>query len=755
MSVLGGVKSGDRQADKFEKSRKSFKDEIANEVEKMSKTMRLNLLKLRKESKRIEFMTVTGQMRALNEIKVKDLKAAEDAVASNIKEAEQLESRYLKASQEEDAKNKLKIQSIKREMKKIITLIKELHVQSSVAKTASQTALRVQTLLEEKRENMSASAARLEERERKERLALESSHIRLANNLLEWQRLELQGFDENEQERVRRINKVRAKQLKEVQQKESQQLREVQRLKASSLVTMNDLDLEHLMSIEAMKADHIQRISEIDREARLGRREIKEHIKRIKNEGKAAQLKESFQTTADDLLRTQNDRAEKLRQTAERKREDTATALENEVLLKLEDLEASLENMGEYLSSDSERTGSSRSRSSADKSGSSKGAPSTLGDAEDRDLDDGPESGSRGGGADAGGGDAGKSTKSAREVVDGHVYDEDHNGQLQRAEAKLKSAQKVFAEKREQELSLQKEEAESAVATYEEKRKKLIAKNEQSLFAMMKQQSQDKLDLTKEHEREMEVAMSAIAIEKEFEGTRTRVEDIARKQSKDFRELIAGLGDAAQEVARSAPAAAGAVEKLTGMIARIAGDSSDMYATVRNVLEYTHLVQTGSSSRFAQEVRLDTLVMEIKSTLKLAAKDMGYGRVEIKSEVQKTEAVSVTMNVEDLQRVLRNLLDQMLVVSRPEEVLLKVSQQGRRIVFSLEDKKSELSMVEFKALEKAVKNTTFTMSSDNRSALGVLIAQMIAKKIDGEISLGGGAVGFEISVSVPVKSTEI
>ena len=240
-----------------------------------------------------------------------------------------------------------------------------------------------------------------------------------------------------------------------------------------------------------------------------------------------------------------------------------------------------------------------------------------------------------------------------------------------------------------------------------------------------------------------------------FEGTRTRVEDIVRKQSKDFREILAGLGDAAQEVTRSAPAAAGAVEKLTGMIARIAGDSSDMYATVRNVLEYTHLVQTGSSSRFAQEVKLDTLVMEIKSTLKLAAKDMGWSRVEIKSEVKKTEATSVTMNVEDLQRVLRNLLDQMLVVSRPEEVLLKVSQQGRRIVFSLEDKKSELSMVEFKALEKAVKNTTFTMASDNRSALGVLIAQMIAKKIDGEISLGGGAVGFEISVSVPVKSTEI
>lgn len=532
MSVLGGVKSGDRQADKFEQSRKSFKDEIANEVEKMSKTMRLNLLKLRKESKRIEFMTVTGQMRALNEIKVKDLKAAEDTIAANIKDAEELESRYLKASQEEDAKNKLKIQSIKREMKKIITLIKELHVQSSVAKAASQTALRVQTLLEEKRESMSAAAGRLEERERKERVALDSSHVRLANNLLEWQRLELQGFDENEQERVRRVNKVRAKQLKEVQQKESQQLKEVQRLKASSLLTMNDLDLEHLMSIEAMKAEHIQRISDIDRDARLGRREIKEQIKRIKNEGKAAQLKESFQTTADELLRTQTDRAEKLRLTAERKREDTATALENEVLLKLEDLEAGLENMGEYLSSDSERSGSLRSRSSADKSGSSKGAPSTLGDIEDRDVDgtaDEAEDGNALSGGDK------SSTKNVKEVVDGRGYDDDHNGQLQRAEAKLKSVQKLFAEKREQELSLQRDEVSAAVGAYEDKRKKLISKNEQSLFQLMKQQSQDKLELTKEHEREMEIMVSAIAMEKEFEATRTKAEDIARKQGKDLK----------------------------------------------------------------------------------------------------------------------------------------------------------------------------------------------------------------------------
>ena len=52
----------------------------------MSKIMRMNLLKLRKESKRIEFMTVTGQMRALNEIKVKDMKASEDALAGASKQ---------------------------------------------------------------------------------------------------------------------------------------------------------------------------------------------------------------------------------------------------------------------------------------------------------------------------------------------------------------------------------------------------------------------------------------------------------------------------------------------------------------------------------------------------------------------------------------------------------------------------------------------------------------------------------------------
>ena len=123
MSVLGGVKSGDREIDAYERTQKTFKNEVVSEVEKMSKVMRMNLLKLRKESKRIEFMTVTGQMRALNDIKVKDMKASEDALAGNIADAEELERNYLKSSQEEDARNKLKIQGIKAEMKRIITLM--------------------------------------------------------------------------------------------------------------------------------------------------------------------------------------------------------------------------------------------------------------------------------------------------------------------------------------------------------------------------------------------------------------------------------------------------------------------------------------------------------------------------------------------------------------------------------------------------------------------------------------------------------
>ena len=60
-------------------------------------------------------------------------------------------------------------QGIKKEMKRIITLIKELHMQASGSKIAAQTASKVQALIEEKREAMAGAAARLDERERKER----------------------------------------------------------------------------------------------------------------------------------------------------------------------------------------------------------------------------------------------------------------------------------------------------------------------------------------------------------------------------------------------------------------------------------------------------------------------------------------------------------------------------------------------------------------------------------------------------------
>ena len=52
-----------------------------------------------------------------------------------------------------------------------------------------------------------------------------------------WQELELRQLIEEEREGSRRVNKVRAQQLKEVQQKEGEQLRELQHLKAGKAFT--------------------------------------------------------------------------------------------------------------------------------------------------------------------------------------------------------------------------------------------------------------------------------------------------------------------------------------------------------------------------------------------------------------------------------------------------------------------------------------------------------------------------------------
>ena len=763
VSVLGGVKSGERVTDAYERTRKDFQAEIISEVEKMSRVMRQNLLKLRKESKRIEFMTVTGQMRALNEIKVKDMKAAEDAVAGNLLEAENLERSYLSVSQDEDAKNKTKIQGIKKEMKRIITLIKELHMQANASKTAAQIATKVQSLIEEKREAMAGAAARLDERERKERLALDASHVRLANNLMEWQRLELQGFDEGEQDRVRRVNKLRASQLKEVQQKESEQLKEIQRLKASSLVVMNDLDLEHLMSIEALRAAHVGRLQEMDKVHRNTRRDLKENIKQLKNESRARVLSEQFSMTAENLVKSQNDRAEKLRTTNENKRLEAASALENEVLLKLEDLEASLENMGEYLSSDSERTGSSKSKST-NKSTSSKGTTSQVDGQENATTaidENGVSQTENGTNVED------KLKTSAEGVVDLLKKDDyEHSSALSRAEARLASLQQENELAKQKELKVQEQEIEAALNEYEERRKKILTKNEQSLFNLMKQHSQDKLELTKNGERDMEAVVSAIMIEKEFHSTRVKAEEYIEKQRNMLKSLLTRIADAGS----------GGNEKLGDLIAQLHRESSDTNAVVFNLLEYTGIVQSGSKgAKVAQDVKSDLLVSEMVTYLKGAIKDnslTGTATTVLKFTRDKTIQPLIRLSVRNLQTVLSKLLDQIMYLSSKtltpsratSEIHFSVTQKSQRLLFTLEDKTSSMSIPEYKMLEKAVNNTSPTLgSNDVRSCFGIMIANMVSKNMDGEIMVksGGGAAttsggsggaglnGIALTLSIP------
>ena len=747
MSVLGGVKSGDREIDAYERTQKTFKNEVVSEVEKMSKVMRMNLLKLRKESKRIEFMTVTGQMRALNDIKVKDMKASEDALSGNILDAEELERNYLKSSQEEDARNKLKIQGIKAEMKRIITLIKELHVQSSMAKSAAQTYARVQGLIEEKRESMAQAASRLDERERKERLALESSHVRLANNLKEWQRLELQGYDEGEQERVRRLNKLRASQLKEVQQKEREQLKEVQRLKAQSLVVMNDLDLEHLMHIEAMKADQLVRIDEVEIALRKNRRELKEEIKTLRNESRAAVLKEGFQITGENLRNSQVVRAEKQRLAQEKKRVDAAAALENEVQLKLEDLEAGLDAMGEYLSSDSDRTGSSRSRSTG--KSSSKGAASSLGgdEARQEELDAEQE-------VEAEKAKQNKDTSSSTEKISKNPALYEHSNALTRAEERLMSSQLEMKEKKEREVEVQKEELEAAVLDYEDKRRKLIAENEQKLFALMKQHSEDKAEVTKGHEREIQARLSTMLIEKEFESTRSKAEEFSRQMGADFKGLLSSLKTTTNEMAKSLPKDSNQAAQATETLKQITNQANEMNRTIANVLEYTHLVQTGSAGKLALDVKFSTLFDGALNMLKTTVKDAERS-LRIKHSIDDTIQQTIRISVTDLHSVLSKMLVYMMSISKADEMHFHASQEGQHLHFSITDKTPNVDVLEVKALEKAIKRTNLSMNSDRRSLFGILIVQILLGNMDGELSVKATpGTGIKLTASVPVTKEQ-
>lgn len=720
--VLGQINASKREKDAFEKNRNSFQDEIVNEVEKMSKVMRVNLLKLRKESKKIEFGIHQSQMRSLNEIRVNDLKGADEQIALNLKVAEELERNALAKAQEDEAGNKKAIQEIKKEMKKIIILIKELHLQTNAVTATNQTFSRVQILIRQKREAAALAANNLELRERKERMALEASHVRLAQNLLEWQRLELQNFDEAEQERVRRINKIRAKHLKEMQQKESDQLKEIQRIKATQLNALSEVDLEHLMNVENLRTNHQQRMQDVGKLERSNRRKIKDIIRQLHNESRARTLKDNQVLTAEKLRRTQNERKENQEKASMKKRKDFSSTLENELAVKLEDLENSLENLSEFVSSDSDNTGSRNSerQSRSSKSHSSLHSENYEIVTEEQNAEELNSI---------------ETTIDEAEGIKGKKEDlVDHSAALTRAEGRLKDVVSENEQMRNNELKAQQEEITDAVHIFEDKRRKLQSDFEKTLFGLMKQHSEEKIALTKTHEKEIESLMNSLTIEREFEITRDKAEDQARKQNTSFKALLTDLSDTTKKMTKK-NITKEENDKIVALTYQLHMGSAGMCRIVRNVLDYTHLIQQGTrTQKLTYDLNLDHVLSDLISSMQFIGREYGI-TASFKTIKGENVASQIRVHAGDLTSIMNKLFEKLLVNSNSSNFVLSANQYGSRIVLQLKDDASTFSLAEVKKLEKAFKSESINLSSDNFDLFGIMIAHIISKSMEGELSV--------------------
>ena len=76
-------------------------------------------------------------------------------------------------------------------------------------------------------------------------------------------------MQEDEKDAPRRLAKLKAQQLKEMQQKEAEQLRELQHLKAKFALGQYDMELEFTEVYERQKAEQLVSLNVLDRCASL------------------------------------------------------------------------------------------------------------------------------------------------------------------------------------------------------------------------------------------------------------------------------------------------------------------------------------------------------------------------------------------------------------------------------------------------------------------------------------------------------
>lgn len=680
-------------------------------------------LDLQRESLRIEDSIMIAQRVVQFQRSEAQIAIAEALEAKKLAEREQTERLNLEFTNASNAADRMKRKEIKSFLMDVVNLLKDKQMEVKHLKEASEVATSLRTSLQQRRQAYQLLSRQVEDRERIERLQLSESHERTAKNLLVWQELELKQVVEEEKEGSRRINKIKAQQMKELQQKEAEQLRELQHLKAKFSMGQFDMELEFTENFERQKAEQLIELQTADRKHKREKQNLKKKVRDMTEQLRNANEDEMNKQKAESLLQQQELRARELLTQQKHKSSEREKSFESEMKVRAEEFKELIsdENLLQNMQSKDSGSGSESGGSQTMKSNSSMG--------NDFESDQKPD----------------------KEMEDLDFNEENRRNDRHKAQMKayvLQAEESLVKQKEQQHRERKSMEMEHArlnqntLAEYENRKSLYRQANEQRTMELIKTHNREKGDIQMAHERELEVLKKSIELEKELHTRSLSETQVASQAKSEFLSFVC------HELRNPLSGIVAIVDMLLGAklsvelknhIDTIKHESELMCAIVNDVLDFAKIE--------ANMLVLDPVQMELTKTVSEMVNEQKLIAFKTKPDVDivctidpNVPAKIVTDPIR-LRQVLLNLISNAIKFTFNGSVMVHVSAEGYKaskasIKFEIVDTGVGISETDqehiFSAFSQANPSTTREFGG---TGLGLSISKALVERLGGTIGV--------------------
>ena len=499
------------------------KSAAQQQVSQLINSSSTKLLGLQKESLQIEETILIAQKRVHFQRAEALRSVAESKEALQLRERQEIEKDSLLDLQEWEARERGKRKELKEALLLTCDLLKEKIAEIKQLKDAENKAEQLRMALAQRRKHFQISGRHIEDSEKRERIELSESHERAARNLLAWQEIDLRFKDKAEKETTLRRNKLKAQQLKEFQQKEGEQLREAQHMKAKYRLAELDEDLSFTEKFEIAKEVRLFELNKLDSGQKKQKQVLKKKIRVLKELARKANMIENQQLKAKLLIEDQVQRERQLLEMQKKHSEQLRQGFEQELRMREEDFQDSLEK-----SLSGSRSGGSHSGSKGSKLGGSASAGSGVS----------AESGSVSSDGKLAMADDAQAFDNAEMRAALDRQKEEAEAAIRGAKEDIRQLAATLEADKEKKLQDHKDEDERTINEYEEKKSQSRYAFEQEMMTLIKLHNSEKNEMKNAHLRELENLDKSIQIEKQLHEQSLSESQVASEAKSEFLSFV-------------------------------------------------------------------------------------------------------------------------------------------------------------------------------------------------------------------------